>query len=443
MAALRRLLWPPPRLPPPCSPHHPAPGPWGRPAGTAPGPPGRPFSCREEDEGAVAEAAWRRRRRWRELSFAAAAGGGLVGLVCYQLYGDPRADSARAPGPWLPSESAAAEPEDPPGGGGLLPIPVAAAKETSCMTRKSSRKILARQGEFFESPHSESWDSVVSYPYSFCILFFPPLKTFISLVFENFRIMSFDMSIFSLLSFFAFLVLVCLHLLRDSFILHFVLNINLAYKLTCNCYENNITDGSEQEMELCRKLRPRQIKESQEGRGSQQKIALSHLYMTTGCHVPHVSCGFSERAVSRYSWNPGGLDFKTFMGTGDKTLEKAISNLEDNFEELHRIIPEQFLEGTQTLILRFRKHKQTFLRTIYVSKGQRRRVALGLVFWTEWYVSPQNSYAEAITPLLGLIVKSVPLYFSVPSCVMWKNTQLGVLTPEFWSQTISCLCGPD
>ncbi|XP_065803164.1 calcium uptake protein 3, mitochondrial isoform X3 [Muntiacus reevesi] len=135
MAALRRLLWPPPRLPPPCSPHHPAPGPWGRPAGTAPGPPGRPFSCREEDEGAVAEAAWRRRRRWRELSFAAAAGGGLVGLVCYQLYGDPRADSARAPGPWLPSESAAAEPEDPPGGGGLLPIPVAAAKETVAVGR--------------------------------------------------------------------------------------------------------------------------------------------------------------------------------------------------------------------------------------------------------------------------------------------------------------------
>lgn len=78
----------------------------------------------------MAEAAWRRRRRWRELSFAAAAGGGLVGLVCYQLYGDPRADSARAAGAWLPSESAAAEPEDPPGGGRLLPIPVAAAKET-------------------------------------------------------------------------------------------------------------------------------------------------------------------------------------------------------------------------------------------------------------------------------------------------------------------------
>ena len=98
----------------------------------APGPPGRPFFCREEEEGAVAEAAWRRRRRWGELSIAAAAGGGLVGLVCYQLYGDPRADSARAPAPWLPSKSAAAEPEEPPRGRGLLPIPVAAAKETVC-----------------------------------------------------------------------------------------------------------------------------------------------------------------------------------------------------------------------------------------------------------------------------------------------------------------------
>lgn len=78
----------------------------------------------------MAEAAWRRRRRWGELSIAAAAGGGLVGLVCYQLYGDPRADSAWAPAPGRPSESSAAEPEDPPRGRGLLPIPVAAAKET-------------------------------------------------------------------------------------------------------------------------------------------------------------------------------------------------------------------------------------------------------------------------------------------------------------------------
>ena len=37
-----------------------------------------------------------------------------------------------------------------------------------------------------------------------------------------------------------------------------------------------------------------------------------------------------------------------------------------------------------------------------MSKGHGRRVALGLVFWTEWYVSPQNSYAEAITPRLGM-----------------------------------------
>uniref|UniRef100_A0ABI7YEQ1 EF-hand domain-containing protein n=1 Tax=Felis catus TaxID=9685 RepID=A0ABI7YEQ1_FELCA len=133
MAALRRLLWPPPRLPPP--PHHPFPGAWGRPAGIAPGPPGRPFSCREEEEGAVAEAAWRRRRRWGELSIAAAAGGGLVGLVCYQLYGDPRADTAWTPALERPSESSASEPEDPPRGRGLIPIPVAAAKETVAISR--------------------------------------------------------------------------------------------------------------------------------------------------------------------------------------------------------------------------------------------------------------------------------------------------------------------
>lgn len=75
----------------------------------------------------MAETAWRRRRRWGELSVAAAAGGGLVGLVCYQLYGDPRAGSTAT---GRPSESAVAEPEDPPRGRGMLPIPVAAAKET-------------------------------------------------------------------------------------------------------------------------------------------------------------------------------------------------------------------------------------------------------------------------------------------------------------------------
>lgn len=142
MAALRRLLWPPPRLPPPpplLSPH-PVPGPWGLPAA----PPGRPFSCREE------EAAWRlRRRRWGELSVAAAAGGGLVGLVCYHLYGDHGADAAAAQGP--SSESAAAQPEDPPRGRGLLPIPVAAAKETvggrsacACACRRRRPQVMPR-----------------------------------------------------------------------------------------------------------------------------------------------------------------------------------------------------------------------------------------------------------------------------------------------------------
>ncbi|XP_055969950.1 calcium uptake protein 3, mitochondrial isoform X3 [Sorex fumeus] len=127
MAALRRLLWPPPRLP--------GPGPWGRPAGVAPAGPGRPFSCREDEEGAGAAAGWRRRRRWGELSIAAAAGGSLVGLLCYHLYGDPRADPARAPAPGRAGERAAAEPEDPPRGRGLLPIPVAAAKETGATGR--------------------------------------------------------------------------------------------------------------------------------------------------------------------------------------------------------------------------------------------------------------------------------------------------------------------
>nr|XP_044997313.1 calcium uptake protein 3, mitochondrial isoform X3 [Jaculus jaculus] len=128
MAALRRLLWPPPRLPPALSPHQPFLGPCGRPAETVPTFPGRPFSCREDEEGAVADAVWRR-RRWGELSIAAAAGGGLVGLVCYRLYGDPAAD------PGLPVESAAAQPEDTPRGRGLLPIPVAAAKETVALGR--------------------------------------------------------------------------------------------------------------------------------------------------------------------------------------------------------------------------------------------------------------------------------------------------------------------
>ncbi|NP_001400153.1 calcium uptake protein 3, mitochondrial isoform 9 [Homo sapiens] len=132
MAALRRLLWPPPRVSPPLCAHQPLLGPWGRPAVTTLGLPGRPFSSREDEERAVAEAAWRRRRRWGELSVAAAAGGGLVGLVCYQLYGDPRAGS---PATGRPSKSAATEPEDPPRGRGMLPIPVAAAKETVAIGR--------------------------------------------------------------------------------------------------------------------------------------------------------------------------------------------------------------------------------------------------------------------------------------------------------------------
>ncbi|GAB1293111.1 Calcium uptake protein 3, mitochondrial [Apodemus speciosus] len=100
---------------------------------------GRPFSCREEDEEAVAEAAWRR-RRWGELSIAAAAGGGLVGLVCYQLYGDPRADS---------SELAVPELDDPPRGRGLLPIPVAAAKETASVDEVATGRAVTEDLDLY------------------------------------------------------------------------------------------------------------------------------------------------------------------------------------------------------------------------------------------------------------------------------------------------------
>lgn len=103
----------------------------------------------------MTEAAWRWRRRWGELSIAAAAGGGLVGLVCYQLYGDPRADSTRAPTPGRPAESADAESKDPPRSGGLLPIPVAAAKETVCAERARAR-VRARWADPQVTPESRA-----------------------------------------------------------------------------------------------------------------------------------------------------------------------------------------------------------------------------------------------------------------------------------------------
>ncbi|KAM5264691.1 calcium uptake protein 3, mitochondrial isoform 6-T6 [Ctenodactylus gundi] len=161
MAALRRLLWPPPRLPPTLCPHQPLPGHWGRPAGAAPGPRGRPFCCREDDEAAVAGAAGRRRRRWGELSVAAAAGGGLVGLVCYQLYGDPTAGS----------ESAAAEPEDPPRGRGLLPIPVAAAKETELNQMLSETPpVWKGSSKLFRNLKERGVISYTEYLFLLCIL---------------------------------------------------------------------------------------------------------------------------------------------------------------------------------------------------------------------------------------------------------------------------------
>ncbi|XP_076770157.1 calcium uptake protein 3, mitochondrial isoform X2 [Arvicanthis niloticus] len=161
MAALRRLLWPPPRLSPTLAPQQPFLSPWGRPAGAAPGMSGRPFSCREEDEGAVAEAAWRR-RRWGELSIAAAAGGGLVGLVCYQLYGDPRAE---------PLELAAPELEDQPRGRGLLPIPVAAAKETELSQMLSETPpVWKGSSKLFRNLKERGVISYTEYLFLLCIL---------------------------------------------------------------------------------------------------------------------------------------------------------------------------------------------------------------------------------------------------------------------------------
>ncbi|NP_001400151.1 calcium uptake protein 3, mitochondrial isoform 7 [Homo sapiens] len=168
MAALRRLLWPPPRVSPPLCAHQPLLGPWGRPAVTTLGLPGRPFSSREDEERAVAEAAWRRRRRWGELSVAAAAGGGLVGLVCYQLYGDPRAGS---PATGRPSKSAATEPEDPPRGRGMLPIPVAAAKETELnQMLAETPPVWKGSSKLFRNLKEKGVISYTEYLFLLCIL---------------------------------------------------------------------------------------------------------------------------------------------------------------------------------------------------------------------------------------------------------------------------------
>ncbi|XP_019520335.1 PREDICTED: calcium uptake protein 3, mitochondrial [Hipposideros armiger] len=315
MAALRRLLWPPPRLPPPPSPHHPLPGPWGRPVCTAPGPPGRPFSCREEEDGAVAEAAWRRRRRWGELSIAAAAGGGLVGLVCYQLYGDPRADAAPVPTLGRSSESEDVEPEDPPRGRGLLPIPVAAAKETAAVGRTdvedldlyaTSRERRFRlfasiecEGQLFMSPYdfilavttdepkfAKTWKSLSKQELNQMLSETPPVWKGSSKLFRNLKERG-------VISYTEYLFLLCI-----------LTKPHAGFRIAFNMFD---TDGNEmvdkKEFLVLQEIF-RKKNEKRETKGDEEKRAMLRLQLY-GYHSPTNSVlkTDAEELVSRSYWD--------------------------------------------------------------------------------------------------------------------------------------------
>uniref|UniRef100_A0A2K5VMD7 Mitochondrial calcium uptake family member 3 n=1 Tax=Macaca fascicularis TaxID=9541 RepID=A0A2K5VMD7_MACFA len=129
MAALRRLLWPPPRLPPPLCAHQPLLGPWGG-LRAAPGllagpsPPGR-----------------MRRGLWRRLrgggggaGGAERGGGGRRGWSawCATSYTGTPGPARRRPGG--PRRARSRSPRTRPRPG-MLPIPVAAAKETVAIGR--------------------------------------------------------------------------------------------------------------------------------------------------------------------------------------------------------------------------------------------------------------------------------------------------------------------
>ncbi|XP_059941898.1 calcium uptake protein 3, mitochondrial isoform X1 [Mesoplodon densirostris] len=378
MAALRRLLRPPPRLPPPPSPSpspsHPFPGPCGRPAGIAPGPPGRPF-CREEEEGAVAEAAWRRRRRWGELSIAAAAGGGLVGLVCYQLYGDPRADSERAPAPWLPSKSAAAEPEEPPRGRGLLPIPVAAAKETVAAGRTdiedldlyaTSRERRFRlfasvecEGQLFMTPYdfilavttdepkfAKTWKSLSKQELNQMLSETPPVWKGSSKLFRNLKERG-------VISYTEYLFLLCI-----------LTKPHAGFRIAFNMFD---TDGNEmvdkKEFLVLQEIF-RKKNEKRETKGDEEKRAMLRLQLY-GYHSPTNSVlkTDAEELVSRSYWDT--LRRNTSQALFSDLAERAddITNLvtdttllvhffgkkgkaELNFEDFYR-----FMDNLQTEVL--------------------------------------------------------------------------------------------
>ncbi|XP_028624127.1 calcium uptake protein 3, mitochondrial [Grammomys surdaster] len=305
MAALRRLLWPPPRLSPTLAPQQPFLSPWGRPAGTTPGMSGRPFSCREEDEGAVAEAAWRR-RRWGELSIAAAAGGGLVGLVCYQLYGDPRAE---------PSELAAPELDDLPRGRGLLPIPVAAAKETVatgravtedldlCATSRERRfRLFASiecEGQLFMTPHdfilavttdepkfAKTWKSLSKQELSQMLSETPPVWKGSSKLFRNLKERG-------VISYTEYLFLLCI-----------LTKPHAGFRIAFNMFD---TDGNEmvdkKEFLVLQEIF-RKKNEKRETKGDEEKRAMLRLQLY-GYHSPTNSVlkTDAEELVSRSYWD--------------------------------------------------------------------------------------------------------------------------------------------
>ncbi|XP_023074942.2 calcium uptake protein 3, mitochondrial isoform X1 [Piliocolobus tephrosceles] len=312
MAALRRLLWQPPRLPPPLCAHQPLLGPWGRPAGAAPGLPGRPFSCREDEERAVAEAAWRRRRRWGELSVAAAAGGGLVGLVCYQLYGDPRAGSTAT---GRPSESAVAEPEDPPRGRGMLPIPVAAAKETVaigrtdiedldlCATSRERRfRLFASiecEGQLFMTPYdfilavttdepkvAKTWKSLSKQELNQMLAETPPVWKGSSKLFRNLKERG-------VISYTEYLFLLCI-----------LTKPHAGFRIAFNMFD---TDGNEmvdkKEFLVLQEIF-RKKNEKRETKGDEEKRAMLRLQLY-GYHSPTNSVlkTDAEELVSRSYWD--------------------------------------------------------------------------------------------------------------------------------------------
>ncbi|XP_042557836.1 calcium uptake protein 3, mitochondrial isoform X3 [Dipodomys spectabilis] len=314
MAALRRLLWPPPRLPPALTPHQPWPGPCGRPAGPPLAPPGRRLCGREDEEGAAAWRRRRRRRRWGELGVAALAGGGLVGLACYRLYGDPRADPAWAPA--RPSQSAAAEPEDPPRGGrGLLPIPVAAAKETVAISRTdiedldlyaTSRERRFRlfasiecEGQLFMTPYdfilavttdepkfAKTWKSLSKQELNQMLSETPPVWKGSSKLFRNLRERG-------VISYTEYLFLLCI-----------LTKPHAGFRIAFNMFD---TDGNEmvdkKEFLVLQEIF-RKKNEKRETKGDEEKRAMLRLQLY-GYHSPTNSVlkTDAEELVSRSYWD--------------------------------------------------------------------------------------------------------------------------------------------